>query len=62
MPRLLVIPALLFALIHPSAWNRNSPKFGKNNALNGTKFIRNSSPLPTVSALSDSARLESPAP
>src|SRR5215208_994657 len=35
-------------LIHRSAWNRNSAKFAKNNALNGTTFIRNSSPSFTL--------------
>jgi uracil-DNA glycosylase len=27
-------PALLLALIHPSAWNRNSPKFAKKVVIN----------------------------
>jgi hypothetical protein len=35
----------LRAPIHRSAWNKNSANFAKNNALNGTKFIGNSSPL-----------------
>src|SRR5215204_1773077 len=47
----------LLALIHRSAWNSNSRKFGKNNVLNGTKFIGNSSALATVVALYNSVGL-----
>src|SRR5215208_372809 len=43
--------------IHPSSWNSNSRKFGKNNVLNGTKFIGNSSALATVVALYNSVGL-----
>jgi len=46
--------------IHRSAWNRYSPKFAKNNALNGTKFIAYSSPLAKVAALVNKAALVSP--
>jgi hypothetical protein len=40
----------------------HSPKFAKNNALNGTKFIANTSPLATVVALADVAGLTGLAP
>jgi hypothetical protein len=38
-------------LIDRSAWNRNSRKFAKNNALKGTKFIGHSSPVASVAVL-----------
>ena len=47
---MLTAPALPYTLIHRSAWNKNSRKFAKNNALNGTKFIGNSSLRITVNS------------
>src|SRR5215207_27042 len=43
-------------IIHPSAWNRNSRKSAKKNALKGTNFIGDSSPLARVVALYNSGR------
>ena len=46
--------------IHSTSGKRNSTKFTKNNALNVTKFIGNSSPLATVVALYNSVGLITP--
>jgi hypothetical protein len=43
--------------IHPSAWKRNSAKFAKNNALNGTKFIADSSLIISMGAKQNRAEL-----
>src|SRR5215208_1412546 len=44
------VPGPQYARTSPK---KNSPKFAKNNALNGTKFIANSSALASVGASAD---------
>ena len=46
-------------LMQRSAWKRRSEKFAKNNALNGTKFIGDSSALASVSLAADLCRFTS---